>query len=43
MIKHCITEVSDIVSSLRKQREAGAEDPVVTMKLRTERNKVTVY
>jgi len=42
MIKSCITEVSDIVSNLRKQREDGADDPSITMKLRSERNKVVI-
>jgi len=40
MIKRCITEVSDIVNTLRKQRESGVDDPAITMKLRSERNKV---
>jgi len=40
IIKRCITEVSDIVNTLRKQRESGADDPAITMKLRSERNKV---
>jgi len=42
IIKRCITEVSDIVNTLRKQHESGSDDPAVTMKLRSERNKVTV-
>jgi len=41
VIKRCITEVSDIVSTLRQKREDGADDPTVTMQLRTERNKVS--
>ena len=43
MIKRCITEVSDIVNTLRKQRESGVDDPAITMKLRSERNKVQWY
>jgi len=42
IIKRCITEVSDIVNTLRKQRETGDDDPAITMKLRSERNKVVV-
>jgi len=42
IIKRCITEVSDIVSTLRKQRESGVDDPAITMKLRSERNKVII-
>jgi len=40
MIKRCITEVSEIVNSLREQRETGDNDAALTMKLRSERNKV---
>ena len=40
IIKRCITEVSDIVNTLRKQREAGDDSAALTMKLRSERNKV---
>jgi len=40
IIKRCISEVSDIVNTLRQQRKSGVDDPAVTMKLRTERNKV---
>ena len=43
IIKRCITEVSDIVNTLRKQRESGGDDPSVTMKLRSERNKVIIF
>jgi len=43
IIKRCITEVSDIVSTLRKQHESAADDPQITMKLRSERNKVSVF
>ena len=42
MIKRCISEVSDIVNTLRKQRKNGDSDAALTMKLRSERNKVTV-